>query len=74
MLADSAVSCSVATGGTVKERRGRLIPWGDYDPPRVFSVHCLGNGNAFLFYRIFGVFCVFPLFSVTGNGGNAYFK
>lgn len=42
MLADSAVSCSVATGGTVKERRGesveRLIPWGDYDPPQ--GVQC----------------------------------
>lgn len=90
MLADSVVFCSVATGGNCQEKYSvfhylknwkggesvlkRLIPWGDYDPPRVFSVQCLGNGNAFLFYRIFGAFCVFPLLSVTGNGGNAYFK
>lgn len=56
MLADSAGSRLIATGGTVK-----VNPWGDYDPPRVFSVHGVSRCHAVCFYLCCHAFLIFSV-------------
>ena len=63
MLADSAGSRLIATGGTVK-----VNPWGDYDPPPGCSVFIVWVTVTLSFFIVFSVLFVrfryFPL-SVT---------
>lgn len=59
MLADSAGSRLIATGGTVK-----VNPWGDYDPPgcSVFIVWVTVTLSFFIVFSVFfAFFRYFPL-------------